>query len=135
MAVIINGSNTPTAGGVTYGDGSAYATTAAGTSGQVLTSAGSSTPTWSTPAGGFSTIQLFTSSGTFTIPSGKTTVKVTVIGGGGQGGTGSGGGRDSLGFGGGGGGAGISYLRSLTPGNTISVTVGAGGSGGSGGGW
>lgn len=47
MSVIINGSNTPTAGGITYGDGTQYATTAAGTSGQILTSAGSSAPTWS----------------------------------------------------------------------------------------
>ena len=50
MSVTINGSNTPTAGGVTYGDGTNYATTAAGTSGQVLLSAGSSAPTWGTPA-------------------------------------------------------------------------------------
>ena len=51
MSVTINGSNTPTAGGVTYGDGTNYATTAAGTSGQVLTSNGSSAPTWgSAPA-------------------------------------------------------------------------------------
>jgi hypothetical protein len=34
---------------VAYGTGTAYAFTAAGTSGQVLTSAGSGTPTWSTP--------------------------------------------------------------------------------------
>lgn len=47
MPVTINGSNTPTAGGVTYGDGTTYANTAAGTSGQVLTSAGASAPTWS----------------------------------------------------------------------------------------
>jgi hypothetical protein len=44
-----NGTATPTAGGVAYGSGTAYAFTAAGTSGQVLTSAGSGTPTWSTP--------------------------------------------------------------------------------------
>lgn len=50
MTVIINGSNTPTAGGVTYGDGTQYATTSAGTSGQSLLSAGSSAPTWGTPA-------------------------------------------------------------------------------------
>lgn len=49
MAVIINGSNTPTAGSVTYGDGSTYANNASGTAGQVLTSAGSGTPTWTTP--------------------------------------------------------------------------------------
>ena len=50
MPVSINGSNTPTAGGAVYGDGTAYATTAAGTAGQVLTSAGASAPTWSTLA-------------------------------------------------------------------------------------
>ena len=44
-----NGTATPTAGGVAYGSGTAYAFTSAGTSGQVLTSAGSGTPTWSTP--------------------------------------------------------------------------------------
>jgi hypothetical protein len=46
MAVVITGSNTPTAGGVTYGDGTTYATTTAGTSGQVLTSAGAGAPAW-----------------------------------------------------------------------------------------
>lgn len=44
-----NGTATPTAGAVSYGTGTAYAFTSAGTSGQVLTSAGSGTPTWSTP--------------------------------------------------------------------------------------
>jgi hypothetical protein len=42
-----NSSATATAGGVTYGTGTAYAFTAVGTSGQVLTSNGSSAPTWS----------------------------------------------------------------------------------------
>lgn len=46
MAVIITGNNTPTAGGVTYGDGSTYANTAAGIAGQFLQSAGSGTPVW-----------------------------------------------------------------------------------------
>ena len=41
-----NGSATPTAGGVSYGTGTAYAFTSTGTSGQVLTSAGSGAPTW-----------------------------------------------------------------------------------------
>ena len=50
MAVTITGNNTPTAGGVTYGDGTTYATTAAGTSGQVLQSNGASAPTWATAA-------------------------------------------------------------------------------------
>jgi hypothetical protein len=43
------GTATPTAGAIAYGTGTAYAFTAAGTSGQVLTSAGSGTPTWATP--------------------------------------------------------------------------------------
>jgi len=71
MAVIITGNNTPTAGGVTYGDGTTYANTAAGsaggvlysagssapaftaagTAGQVLTSAGASAPVWATISG------------------------------------------------------------------------------------
>jgi len=46
MPVTITGNNTPTAGGVTYGDGATYANTAAGTAGQVLTSNGASAPTW-----------------------------------------------------------------------------------------
>ena len=47
-----NGTATPTAGAVAYGTGTAYAFTAAGTSGQVLTSAGASAPTWATPTTG-----------------------------------------------------------------------------------
>ena len=46
-----NSTATATAGGVGYGTGTAHAYTAAGTSGQVLTSAGASAPTWVTPAG------------------------------------------------------------------------------------
>jgi len=45
-----NGTAVPTAGAVAYGTGTAYAFTGAGTTGQVLTSNGSSAPTWSTPA-------------------------------------------------------------------------------------
>jgi hypothetical protein len=88
MPVTINGSNTPTAGGVTYGDGTAYVNTAAGaaggvlysagssapafsaagTSGQFLTSAGASAPTWSTvtiPSPTGSTLYLYTNFGGF----------------------------------------------------------------------
>jgi len=76
MAVVITGNNTPTAGGVTYGDGSTYANTAAGsaggvlysagssapaftaagTSGQLLQSNGASAPTWTTPSSGALTL-------------------------------------------------------------------------------
>ena len=45
-----NGTATPTAGGIAYGSGTAYAFTAVGSSGQVLTSNGSGAPTWATPA-------------------------------------------------------------------------------------
>ena len=48
MPVIITGNNTPTAGGITYGDGSTYANTAAGTAGQLLQSNGASAPVWAT---------------------------------------------------------------------------------------
>jgi len=41
-----NGSATPTAYGVAYGDGAAYAFTAAGTTGQVLTATTGGAPTW-----------------------------------------------------------------------------------------
>lgn len=47
MPVTIVGNNTPTAGGVVYGDGTNYASTAAGTSNQLLISAGAGAPTWS----------------------------------------------------------------------------------------
>ena len=46
MAVIITGNNTPTAGGITYGDGSTYAVTTAGTSGRPIVSGGAGAPTF-----------------------------------------------------------------------------------------
>lgn len=51
MAITIDGTNTPTLGGVGYGDGTELAFSAAGTAGQVLTSAGGAAPTWVTPGG------------------------------------------------------------------------------------
>jgi hypothetical protein len=72
MAVVIDGSNTPTAGGVVYGDGTEYASTSAGTSGQVLTSAGSSAPVWATLSPSFTL-------GTAVTPTGTATVTFTGI--------------------------------------------------------
>lgn len=46
MSLIINGSNTPTAGAVAVGDGTTLNFTAAGTAGQILQSNGASVPTW-----------------------------------------------------------------------------------------
>jgi hypothetical protein len=72
---------------------------------------------------GFSSMQVFTSSGSFVVPNGVTTARVTVIGGGGSGGY-----HSSMPSGGGGaGGQAIGIVSSLTPGQVISVTVGAGG--------
>jgi hypothetical protein len=83
-------------------------------------------------SGGLGGQQVFTSSGTFTIPTGKTVVKVTIIGaGGGSGGANYGScSATLLGGSGGGGGAAVKYLTSLTPGNTLTVTVGTGGTAG-----
>lgn len=47
-----NSSSAATSGGAAYGTGTALAFTAAGTAGQVLTSAGASAPTWSGISGG-----------------------------------------------------------------------------------
>jgi hypothetical protein len=55
LAIANGGTNataTPVAGAVPYGTGTAYAFTAAGTSGQVLQSNGASAPTWVTPTSG-----------------------------------------------------------------------------------
>lgn len=119
------GATSLTANNVILGNGtSAVQVVAPSTSGNVLTSNGT---TWvSQAAPGFTAMQIFTSSGTFTIPTGKTALRVTVIGAGGSAGTGNGSGTE-FGGGGGAGGAGVSYLTGLTPGNTISVTIGAGG--------
>jgi hypothetical protein len=48
-----NGSATPTAGALAYGTGTAYAFTAAGTSGYFIKSAGTGTPVWSNSVGGY----------------------------------------------------------------------------------
>lgn len=76
-------------------------------------------------SGGFSTMAVVTSSQTWTIPAGVTKLKVTVVGGGGNGGNGSG--ARPRASGGGGGGAAIKYFTNLTPGNTLTVTVGSAG--------
>ena len=80
MAVIINGSNTPTAGAVAVGDGTTLAFTAAGTAGQVLTSAGSGTPTWTDNGSGSVTTASVVSANGFagTVANASTTPAITV---------------------------------------------------------
>jgi hypothetical protein len=77
---------------------------------------------------GFASIQVFSSSGTFTVPDGVTALEVELWGaGGGSGGTT---GSDSAGGGGGGGGYTRHVITGLTAGAAISVTIGAGGTAG-----
>lgn len=118
----VTGTTTMT-GAATVG-GVAVVAVAPGSSGNVLTSNGTAWTSATPAAGGFSNAQFFTASGTFTIPAGITKVKVTVVGGGG------GGGGNGPGSGGGAGGVAIKYITGLTPGGTVSVTVGNGGAGG-----
>lgn len=93
-----------------------------GTSGQALLSGGASAaPSWGSVSP-IPSIEVFTTgtSATWTIPTGVTKVKITVIGGGG-------GGAGTYGGGGGGGGGSIKVLTGLTPGNTLTYSVGAAG--------
>jgi hypothetical protein len=108
---------------------------AVGSNDTVLT-ADSSTATglkWAAVSGGYSNYQLFTSSTTWTVPTGITKCAVYIVGGGGGGGGGAafvdnrnvGGGS-----GGSGGSVGIDPFFTVTPGASITVTIGGGGAGG-----
>ena len=105
-----------------------------GTNDQVLTadSAQASGVKWAAAGGGgLRTWEVFTASGTFTVPAGVTEVVVYVTGGGGGGsGSGYGGGYRVNGVSGAGGGTAIMKVTGLTPAATESVTIGAGGGGG-----
>jgi hypothetical protein len=120
------GASSFTANNVLLGNGtSSFQTVAPGSSGNLLASNGT---TWASTAVSLGiNAQVFTGNGTFTIPAGVTKLKVTVVGGGGGGCSGGGFGQNGTRGGGGGGGTAIKYLTGLTPGNTLAVTVGAGG--------
>lgn len=98
-----------------------------GAANTVLTNDGTGNLSWATSTaggGGFNDMQVFTSSGSFTIPAGITKVMVEVIGGGGAGGQGNGGATPGQGGQGGG------YSRGIftvTPGDVHVITVGSGG--------
>lgn len=97
--------------------------------------------TWSAPVAGLSNISIASyssvtnssgtslvwnsnGSSTWTVPAGVTVAKVTVMAAGGAGGGATG---SSRGAGGRSGGVAIKYITGLTPGSTVSITVGAGG--------
>ncbi|CAB5219386.1 hypothetical protein UFOVP229_65 [uncultured Caudovirales phage] len=95
---------------------------APGTSGNVLTSNGSAWTSAAAASGyGGTNFQLFTASGTFTVPAGITKLTVTAFGGGA-------GGFNTLPLLGGSGGAGVASVT-VTPGAAYTVTVGSGGRG------
>ena len=73
--------------------------------------------------------ETFTTNGTFTVPANVTSVDIFMVGGGGGGQPG----QYSYGSGGGGGGGGACFVTgfSVSPGDTFTVEVGAGGTGGS----
>jgi len=79
------------------------------------------------------TVEIFTASGTFSVPSGISSVEVLVVGGGGGGGGYAGALANGY-YSGGGGAGGLVYNPSypVTPGGTVSVTVGDGGGGSAG---
>jgi len=121
-----NTNATPTAGAIIYGNGTAYAISAAGTSGQYLQSAGTGAPIWAQP--GPASIQVLNTSGTYTTPAGVKAIIIELVGGGGGSGaiaaaTGNNNGTVS-----GGGGSG-SYTRALiiNPASSYTYIIGLGG--------
>ena len=118
------GATTLTANNVLLGNGtSALQVVAPGSSGNVLTSDGT---TWQSTAPTASSGSLYsvayTTSGTFTVPTGVTRVYVEVFGGGGGAATASGTAAGGGGY--------CAGTLTVTPGNSITVTVGSGGAGG-----
>ena len=105
---------TLTTTGITFNDGTTQTSAAAG--------------------GGFSAYSAYSTSGSFTVPSGITKIQVILAGGGGAGGGGNPaatGGDTAQGTGGRGGGAGVLLGANIavTPGQVIAFTIGAGGAG------
>jgi hypothetical protein len=118
------GATTLTANNVLLGNGtSALQAVAPGTSGNVLTSNGTTWASQSPARGLTGNSQVFTSSGTFNVPAGTSRVKVTVIGAGGNSGSGVDACGNPRGGGGGAGGWIVEYVG-VTSGGTASVTVG-----------
>jgi hypothetical protein len=114
------GATTLTSNNVLLGAGTSTVTfVAPGSSGNVLTSDGS---TWTSAAagGGSFQSQLFTSPGTWTKPAGATQVRIQIIGGGGNAS-----GTTPLGVSGQGGSGGYAYVTNIPVSGPVAVTVGS----------
>lgn len=93
-----------------------------GSNSQFLRSDGDGSFSWATPVGYTGPkLDIFTSSGTWTVPNGVTSCKVFVIGGGGGGQVGYSGTNGKSG------GSVQAYVPNITPGSNITVTIGQGG--------
>jgi hypothetical protein len=132
---IPGGSSSPlTTKGDIYGHSTVDARVPVGSDGQILYADSAQTLgiKWAAPpAVGVLQSQLFTSSGTFNVPSGVTGVWVSGVGAGGGGSC-----RNAAATAGGGGGSGeyvISFPVNVTSSGTVTVTIGAGGPGAAGG--
>jgi len=121
-----NSNATPTAGGIVYGNGTAYAISSAGTSGQYLQSAGSGTPIWAQP--GPTSIQVLTTSGTYSPSSGVKAIIVELVGaGGGSGAIASAGGNNNGTVSGGGGSGAYTRAIIVNPVSSYTYIIGLGG--------
>jgi hypothetical protein len=83
IGIAKGGTNTnavPTAGAIVYGNGTSYAISGVGTSGQYLQSAGAGAPIWAQP--GPASMQVLTTSGTYTTPAGVKAIMIELVGGG-----------------------------------------------------
>jgi len=128
LAVAYGGTGLATATGVLVGAGSSVSAVAAGTSGNVLTSNGTTWVSQAASGGGTPVTTIYTSPATWTKPATLKAVKVTVLSGGG----GGGGARSTTGAAGGGGGGAGGYVFLPAPSipGPQPVASGVGGAGG-----